>query len=389
MADGRQNRFWFLKIFRKYTSGTATTDEKAFVEQYLKDLEHQPGESATSQALSQSVARARRQLLRNINEEESKQLPKGIVVTLNRYGWAAASVLVMFAAGAWFFLKQKQQPQKTTIALKNELHPGRQTALLTLSDGSTIVLDSVANGRLAIQGASTVIKLANGRLQYRPGTLADETETVYNTIQTPRGGQYNITLPDGTAVWMNAASSIKFPTAFTGNYRIVETSGELYFEVAKNATQPFKVMANNTEIDVLGTSFNINSYPDEASATTTLLQGSVIISGNGSRPVKIRPGQQAVVRGTSPGAEIKEGANMEEVLAWKNGYFIFNRTDIQTVMRQIGRWYDVDVSYEGPVPSGGFVGKIPMHATASQVLKVLEEMDVHFRIEGRRIIVSR
>ena len=243
--------------------------------------------------------------------------------------YAAVVLLIIAGSGTYLLLQDKTPSKPATIAsykeqtkqIKRDLAPGGNKAVLTLGDGSTIVLDDAKNGALTQQGNTKVLKL-NGKLTYDPaGTKNDEI--LYNTITTPRGGQYQIELPDGSQVWLNAVSSLRFPTAFAGKERRVEVTGEAYFEVAKNATMPFKVViatpaGNGTEIEALGTQFNIMAYNDEVAVRTTLLEGSVKINQD-SKPVLLKPGQQARLQDKS--LKIIENVDTEEVIAWKNGYF--------------------------------------------------------------------
>lgn len=302
-------------------------------------------------------------------------------------GWlkyAAVLFIVCGISALWFF---KLEPDKNGTAENvkhQDLLPGKNQALLTLADGSQVVLGEASTGQLALQGNSKVIKSENGQLQYQSTGNSEKHTVLYNTLSIPRGGQYKLVLPDGTAVWLNAASSLKYPTSFTGKERIVQLEGEAYFEVAKNPGQPFKVEVKDVQITVLGTHFNINAYNDEAHIKTTLLEGSVRIS-KGSVQKLLQPGEQAI-SGKSSSIEIVK-ANFDEVLAWKNGYFNFHRSNLPEVMRQLSRWYDVDIRYEGRIPDREFGGEISRNSNASEVLKILELSNVHFRIEGKHIVV--
>ncbi|HTL08298.1 MAG TPA: FecR domain-containing protein [Chitinophagaceae bacterium] len=312
-------------------------------------------------------------------------------------GWGRmlqlAAALLLFFVGAgsvWLFIhktttvKEKQLAHAEPKKRSNELLPGSNKATLTLANGDVISLDDAKNGQLAVQGNTVVQKAAGGALLYRPENT-DALAIVYNTLSTPRGGQYRLQLPDGTEVWLNAAASITYPTAFSGNERRVEITGEAYFEVAHDAAKPFIVNVRGMEIKVLGTHFNVNAYTDEAAITTSLLQGSISIS-RGSAAVLLQPGEQARLAGNGDVKLLKD-ADMEEAIAWKSGYFSFNRADLKTVMRQIARWYDVTISYEGKIPERFFGGKIDRNSNASEVLKILEESKVRFTIEGKKIIV--
>jgi ferric-dicitrate binding protein FerR (iron transport regulator) len=263
--------------------------------------------------------------------------------------------------------------------------PGGNRAVLTLSDGTQIPLDSAGNGVLAQQGNTRITKLSNGQLAYN-GSGTSESQVLYNTMSTPLGGQYKLILPDGTTVWLNAGSSISYPTAFSGAERSVSITGEAYFDVAKNEKMPFRVKAGNTTIEVLGTAFNINAYKDEASINTTLLTGAVRVSAL-QQVQTLKPGQQARV---SAGAmQVVNHVDINEVMAWKKGFFSFTDADLPTVMRQLSRWYNVQVTYEGDIPQRLFTGEIGRDLTLAQVLKGLTKTRIKYRIEnGNRIIIQ-
>lgn len=310
--------------------------------------------------------------------------------------WAAAAILIVAVAIGFLVTSSKNEKQDSAVikneSIKNDLAPGGNKAILTLADGTSIVLDSASEGALAQQGTSNIVKLANGKIAYE--TLGTSVrEVLMNTMSTPRGGQYKLRLPDGTDVWLNAASSITYPTAFINGERNVSVTGEVYFEVAKDKSKPFHVTvksgSSDMKIEVLGTHFNINAYDDESSIKTTLLEGSVKVA-LGAESSLLKPGQQSVVQQnkSTNNIAVLSNVNLDEVIAWKDGYFQFNRADIKTVMRQIARWYDVEVVYEGAIPKDKFVGDLPMDANASQVLRTLEKVQVHFRIEGKKIIVT-
>ncbi len=305
---------------------------------------------------------------------------------LQRYWWAAAC-LILLIAGAYYLSRQTQQPVMVNRAPVKDVAPGGNRAVLTLSDGSEITLDSAGNGVLAQQGNTRITKLNNGQLAYS-GAGNPEGKILYNTMSTPLGGQYQLILPDGTGVWLNAASSISYPTAFTGNERSVTVTGEAYFEVVKNEKMPFRVKAGNTTIDVLGTHFNINAYKDEASINTTLLEGAVRVNVS-QQQQQLRPGQQARVPANGASIQVVDHADISEVMAWKAGFFSFNDADLPTVMRQLSRWYNVEVKYEGNIPQRVFTGEIGRNLTLSQVLKGLTKTRIKYRIEnGNRIVIQ-
>lgn len=305
---------------------------------------------------------------------------------------AAASVILIILAAGWLWSNSGRQNSSliaTGVNKKtsNDIAPGGNKAILTLADGSTIILDSAQNGMLSQQGNAKVIKLDNGALTYQKEN-SQETKIQYNTITTPRGGQYQLVLSDGSHIWLNAASSITYPTVFSGKEREVTITGEAYFEVSHNKEKPFLVSVNNAVVQVLGTHFNVNAYEDEGIMKTTLLEGSVKVS-KGDKSVVIEPGQQADVNKASNLIAINKSVNLEEVVAWKNGLFQFDNTDIKNVMRQIGRWYDLDIVIEENVPYKKITGKIYRNVNVSKVLKIMEALKIHFEIQGKTIIVTK
>lgn len=307
-----------------------------------------------------------------------------------RYLVAAASILLLIAGTAVIYLgihrKAEDAPLQATQTYKNDAAPGGDKAVLTLGNGSTIVLDNAQNGTLTQQGNTKVLKLASGQLAYT-GAFQSTAESIisYNILSTPRGGQYQVVLPDGSKVWLNASSSLRYPTAFIGKKREVELTGEGYFEIAKNAAIPFKVKVNDMNVNVLGTQFNIMAYKDEEAVKTTLLSGSVkITQGNADKLIK--PGDQAQIVADSK-IKVLNDVDVDNVVAWKNGYFYFDRVDIKAVLRQLARWYDIQIEYEGTIPSQDFGGKIQRNLRLSQVLEILETNNVHFKMEGKKLTV--
>ena len=308
--------------------------------------------------------------------------PKGR--TARRWiGWAAALFLLAAGGGTYIFVNTRTNKQLAVAAIhyKGDVVPGHNGAVLHLSDGRTVVLDSAQNGEVARQGTIQAVK-ENGKLKYVGKTV----EVVYNTITTDRGRQWQLVLPDGTRVWLNASSSIHYPLSFTGKERRVEITGEAYFEVVHNEKMPFRVQVRSASggeeglIEDVGTAFNINAYPDEPVMKTTLVEGAANVNGN-----LLKPGQEAVILNRE--VSISD-ANIPQALAWKNGFFGFDHADIHTVMRQLARWYDVEVKFEGDPDNAPFQGKIGRQLTLAQVLKGLEQVHVHFRIEeDKRIVI--
>lgn len=385
------------QLFRKYLNNEATPQE---VEQLIQQFGIIENEAELRSLILSSFENneaankdehllklATNKVFSSIKEQMSAAKTKAVPLYQKTWFRVAASVLFILSASAYFIFKG-QQPEKITLAtreqrFKNDVMPGGNKALLTLGNGNTIILDSAVNGTLSQQGSTTIIKLDNGQLAYN--TDGKTTEVLYNTISTPRGGQYQVTLADGTKVWLNAASSLRFPAAFMGKERKVEITGEVYFEVAKNAAMPFTVQVKDMEIEVLGTHFNMNAYDEEALIKTTLLEGSVKVK-SGSSSSLLQPGQQAQL-GKDRRLNIKPDADIEETMAWKNGRFMFKGADIKTIMNQVARWYDVDINYQGNI-SDIFVADIAKDIPVSKLLILLEQTErVHFLIEGKKITV--
>lgn len=306
--------------------------------------------------------------------------------------FATAAVALLFLSfGIYTFLHQdKPTATKQIVKAKSRpLHdalPGGNKAVLTLANGQTIILDNAENGTLAKQGTTTVKKTSEGMLVYNAANAAKSNSAVsINTIATPRGGQYQVVLPDGTQVWLNSASSLRFPTRFTGKSRPVEITGEAYFEVAKNAKMPFIVKTERAEIEVLGTHFNVMAYHDEQVMKTTLLEGAVNIK-NGKTVNRLAPGQQAQI-GASGTTKVVSDVDVDDEIAWKNGIFQFRDASVDLILRQASRWYDVDVIYKGNVPNREFTGRISRNVKASKLLEMLIYTGIDMKIEGKKIIV--
>ena len=310
---------------------------------------------------------------------------------------AAAAIFIVFSVGIYFFIHKAQQTQLISETNKNKILPGGNKATLTLANGSKIDLNDAKAGGVATQAQMRITKTAAGQLVY---TIANTNTTSpkatdklsYNTIETPVGGQYQVILSDGTRVWLNAASSLKYPTQFAANERKVELTGEGYFEVAKSRSKLFKVITDKQEIEVLGTHFNVNAYTDENAITTTLLEGSVKIAAHlKNQPAQqsaiLKPGQQSILGNTGLAVQ---NVNVDDVVAWKNGYFSFNE-DFESIMRKLSRWYNIEVVYKiDKDPDLMFGGKISRSKSINSVLNIIETTgNVHFKIEGRRITVTK
>lgn len=390
----------FLRMLEKYQDGTASSAEKTLIEAYYRRLE-----LAGSTELSAEEEIALRQAMyKNITAGMVEQETPVVPIKRKNYSLAAAAAVLLLAIGAgsyyWLFKEPATPPPPTGVAKAkhSDLPPGRDAATLTLADGRTIVLDS-ANGTISHQGGATVINL-NGQVSYeKAGNRNEQAPVVYNTISTARGNQYQLILADGSKVWLNSASSLRFPTAFTGNKREVELDGEGYFEVAKNAAKPFHVLTNGQDVEVLGTHFNVNAYKDEENIKTTLLEGRVKVgqtadgkqqtAENKNYEVILKPGEQSVLSGTHSPFTIDHSPDLDQVMAWKNGWFEFDNSDLKTIMRQISRWYDVDIRYEVKPNNETYGGRISRNLNLSNILKMLESYGVHYRLENKTLVIVK
>ena len=377
----------FLReLLKKYREGTASPGEIEYLHAYYDAFELTEADQILSDAaMNERKSRIKYSLDQAIVHQE-QVLP---VRKLRLRNWLIAACLILAAGSGifWWMQQPATNPSMAELSAKpgpTDIGPGDNRAVLVLADGSTVLLDDAAKGELSRQANAVINKTEDGQLVYENQTGTDPAPLIYNTITTPRAGQYRLTLTDGTKVWLNAATSLQFPASFSGKERRVKLSGEAYFEVAKNSQQPFIVETPRQMIEVLGTHFNVNAYEEETATKTTLLEGRVKVATAGSSAV-LQPGQQAA--SSTDAIQVNE-ADTEEAVAWKNGYFKFNKADIQTIMRQLERWYDVEVEYRGAVPTDLFVGKINRSENISGVLRVLELSEVQFKIENRKIIVG-
>lgn len=307
-----------------------------------------------------------------------------------QYKWwriAAAAAILLFVAGSyWLISNNKKSSAPPTIAKTSadDVNPGSYKAQLTLSDGSNIILDSAASGELAKQGNTSVIN-KDGQLVYKP-RIGSQESVVYNTIATNKGEMYSFILADGSKIWLNSGSSIHFPVAFIGKERRIEVTGEVYVKVAKNAAQPFIATCNGLEVRALGTEFNINAYGDEDNLRTTLIEGIVKVS-KGTANTILKPGQQTQLNKSEQLSEPKN-VDVNEIVAWKEGFFHFESADLKTILREFARWYDVEVVYEGAVSQDNYFVIISRNITLASVLRALQANGVKFHIEGKKLIVQ-
>lgn len=377
----------FKELMEQFISGEITSEGKTMLlvmlddPQYLEELNMILRENYDSVELPSISPEETKKFIEGLREkmDASSKTKESSVIRL--FNWrkiaVAASVLVAIGIGTFvLFQKKDQSPVIVASKVSNDKEPAKMGAILTLSNGSKIVLDSAGNGLLANQN-NTAVSKKNGGIVYKAGSGA---QVVYNTMTTPRARQYNLELSDGTKVWLNASSSITFPTSFAANERKVTLTGEAYFEVAKDKKRPFRVLVNDMQVNVLGTHFNVNAYDDEATVNTTLLEGSVLLTEKGKK-VLLKPGQQAQKQKLGD-IVVNDNVNLEEVMGWKNGIFYFDNASLQMVLRELSRWYGVDVVFEKGIPERTFEGEIQRNLQLSQVLKILEKNKVHFQIDG-------
>lgn len=374
------------RLIEKYLSDEATSAEKNMLEQsYMKASTRMSANEVSDMdaaRINKIGIESWQTLMEKVNQDGVKNLALWTRIAV------AASVTLILGFGIYFYNYNTSREIQQRQALISDVGPGGNKAWLTLDNGKRIVLTDANNGTLAKQSNVEIVKAADGQLIYTIDSKASGTsDLAYNTIETPNGGKYEITLPDGTHVWLNSASTLKYPASFALlKERKVELKGEAYFEVAHNKSVPFRVSVPGQTVEVLGTHFNVNSYLDEGSIKTTLLEGSVKVSLSGSKDFKLlKPGEQADNSGS--GIQVSK-ANIEQAVGWKNGDFVFKGEDVKSVMRQLARWYDVEIEYRGNVSDIGFVSTISKSKKLSEVITTLQATEgIHFKIEGRRVIV--
>jgi ferric-dicitrate binding protein FerR (iron transport regulator) len=384
------------RIVDRHLSGTATPEELAELDEWYRSFDDRFVEvpSAMDDHPERLEERMRVRLQQSLAGHDAVPMKYSRSQLLR----IAAALLLLVGLGAgirfiWFNPSVKPEQAPIAKSALMPLTPGSDRAWLRLADGSVVYLDSSDTGLLASQAGMRLEKRDDGSIVYQsmPGVTEPVDALVYNEIRTPRGGQYQVVLSDGTHVWLNAETTLRFPVAFKGPERKVDLSGEAYFEVAKDAGRPFRVMTTESVVEVYGTHFNVNAYADEASVRTTLLEGRVgvrsTVEGSPGKVQILSPGQQASVK-VDGSVDVDDRADTEEAIAWKNGRFQFNSADIKSIMRQIARWYDAEVVFEGH-PELHFTGQITRRDEVSRVLQMMEMTgEVRFRIEGRRIYVK-
>ncbi len=386
MKGSRMTREEYNVLYEKYLSGNCTSEEKKAIEYYQDNIDLEKnhwnkGSMGEQEVLKETI---HTELMASIARRERIQ-----VLKIRTWYAAAAAIILILSSGLYFNSLRKNVPVLTkteSARFKNDVLPGNNRAILTLNDGSQINLDEARNGVLASENNTNIRKTGSGQLEYSIDNKPIES-IKYNTLSTPMGGQYQLALPDGSRVWLNSGSSIRFPTAFIGKERIVELKGEAFFDIKENKKMPFIVHTSNSmDIRVLGTQFNVMAYDDEKNINTTLIEGSVqILKESGT--ALLEPGQAAILNKGTGKIRIA-AADIEEAMAWKNGYFIFSNENIESIMRKVSRWYNVDVDYQGNLNNKDFVGTISRDKNISELLKMLELTGaIHFKVEGRRVTV--
>ena len=401
------------ELFQRLVSNKSSKEE---MEAFFQMVKEQPDADALIEELDtwwdtvanegpkdQLRERRMQQQLRELISHQEPAQPVTRVFRLpgRKSWWAAASIALLLGAGGYTWMRlQHNARDPKVITQKNpavpDIQPGRDGAILTLEDGSQLILDTLNDGLIAQQSGAQVT-LQHGQLTYDPSSN-DQRKPTWNTISTPKGRQFKVVLPDGTQAWMNAASSITYPTFFAGQERNIEASGEVYLEVAHNPSMKFKVKVNDQAIvEVTGTQFNVKAYADEPGLATTLLEGAVKMyhPGEPAHGAELKPGQQGVLASSetkqgraSQRVVVRNNVNTSQVMAWKNGFFNFEGASLKEAMNQLMRWYNIEVVYEGTVPEIEFFGEISRNISLSDLLKALEDVGVHFRIEsGRKLIV--
>lgn len=382
------NRKDLEKIVERYVTGTANADEIRFVEEYYNFL----GQNNENSNPAEEIKEIEEANFKAIQAKIASS-KKSKIKPLFKYISAAAVLAILF--GGFYYFQVQDNSTLISVAQtqrKNlDILPGTNKATLTLADGSTVILDEHTSSDISDQNGIKISKEKDGQLVYtivNNNLLNADKNIAYNTISTPKGGQYQVILPDGTKVWLNAASSLKYPEAFVGKQRLVVLTGEAYFEVAKNKSMPFRVQSQNQNVEVLGTHFNINSYLDDNTVKTTLLEGSVMVSNLKFSKI-LKPGEQAI-SGIGAQASIKIAADIDtdDETAWKNGLFQFNDSELKVILSQLERWYDVKIDYSD-VPAKRYNGMVSRKSKLSEVLKMLEKTgNIKFELEeGRKLKV--
>jgi ferric-dicitrate binding protein FerR (iron transport regulator) len=373
--DKSQERY--EELAEKWLNGTISPEEKAEFSQWYNALSGSDLDIPASFAAGEDAHR--RRILAKIRFRSRKRWLMPAV---------AACVLATGATGAFLLLKmnRSQHPVQRLAMGKKAISPGGNKATLTLADGRKVVLEGLPDGKLVAQQGVVIAKLDTGMLRYSESGKSQGVSG-FNTLTTPRGGIFQVQLSDGTHVWLNSATTIQYPTVFSGSTREVTVSGQAYFQVAGNPSRPFVVRSGKVKVKVLGTAFDVMSYEDENVNKTTLTQGSIVVTSDNAT-LTVHPGQQASLEPGHAQFKVTE-PDIDEVLAWKEGRFRFSNTNLRVVMRQIARWYDVSVEYRGDLSDLNLTGSVSRKENVEELLKAFEKTGgVHFTIEDDKIIVT-
>jgi transmembrane sensor len=364
------------ELLENYAKGECSPEEIVLLESWYLQHNEDARKLLSEDTLNEAQKKLWLELSPKINDKKAHALWPRIVV---------AASLLLFISVCVYFVKEKNNTNQTTATNRiRDIAPGTNKAILTLSNGEKISITGAKAGLIAKQGL-TQISARIGEIVYVANSSSSKS-IEFNTLTTPRGGQHQLTLADGTKVWLDAASSIKFPVAFSVKTREVFITGQVYFEVHHDKTKPFKVVANGQSVEVLGTHFNINSYADEPGIKTTLSEGSIKVSTDQFSHITLKPGQQSVV--DHQRIRLVHDIDLEEVLAWHNGLFKFQDATVPEVMRQLSRWYNVEVAYEGKIPDKKFSGEIYRNVSALKLADMMSYENIHFRLEGNKIVVT-
>ncbi|KRT15887.1 hypothetical protein ASU31_12965 [Pedobacter ginsenosidimutans] len=375
------------ELSHRWLKGTLTKAEQQEFDEWFNEQNQIPIEMPSD--IAKNREEHEQAILNRIKYATGIARQPKVVSLWPRIAIAATVASIIFGAVLFYF---NSDTKNTTdqIAYSNDVKPGVQGATLTLADGKKISINDAVAGNIALQSGVKISKTIDGQIIYEVTDQNSETSD-YNTLTTSRGEQTQVRLPDGSLVFLNSASSLKYPTSFVGaKFRRVTLTGEGYFEISKDKVHPFLVQSNGQEVEVLGTHFNINAYKDEKAVRTTLLEGAVKITpmpGNRTKSSILKPGQQSAL--DENGIQVTE-VDLEEAMAWQKGYFSFYDEDISAVMRKVSRWYNIEVEYQGQLPDVGFNARIDKYSDIKEVLKILQKSKaVHFKLEGRKVIVSK
>lgn len=377
----------FLSLLDKYLSAQASREEEQQLLNFYESF-HEEGDWDEN-TLGPRMELENKMRARLLTAARAEPPPMGKVSPLWSRLAVAVAILACLVTGAYLLLKPRKNVLPV-VAKTRDIAPGHKQATLTLAGGKKIVLTQQLSGQLALQGNMSIRIDSGNNVAYVPNGSPEHHPITYNTLETQKGeaSPYPLVLADGTKIWLDAASSLTFPTAFDGKERVVKMTGQAYFKVARNARQPFKVMVNGQMVEDLGTDFNINAYTDEAFTRTTLLEGSVRVH-RGEQQALLLPGQQAIINTQSAAAPIRVSpADTEQATAWLNGKFQFNNDDLATIMRSLSRWYDIKVVFKNGVPDKHYLGRISRDVPISQVFQILKTSGIDFTIEGNQIIVT-